>query len=1387
MEKKLPNLKLHNDYEIISDKKKVAAAAKKISREFTKLLQELEIDGNNIVNERNRHLTQTQRKIALDAEYIWRQIAQDAKEPDYDVILIKNSKGVQAAATYSTKIYKNSIYIELIATAPQNLSGFENANTTKRQSAKLIAEIIKKEKNDKNEGKVKLSSLDYSAPFYKHIGFEEDGDSGQYVLYPDNANSLIEKYGYKKGGYTGKGNPNEIAEVVHKEEYVLSSVILKPVMKVTENIKESIKTIEQSTIEREKKIADLVHGQDRLKKIGKYLASDKFNTILKDLILGNAVPVATGILARVNASSFGKGAFSISPAADFILQQIVGNFDIGDNIILNNTNRAIIETIMYNKKAFIDPYLRGEFTKKTAIKPIKKLVGTPKYYKRLTKSKVNKLLSAIPTQTILSYVSKRPKLSTFAVGGFTGFGNESEFAGLVHRNEFVVPKKEVDKAKLILPELPRGSVINVITAKEIVKQLIAREQKIAELIYNERYKPQEDDDIIDFFNNPDPIKSKFLDNWIIWGGLKDSKRIKGYEKLVIQNSRGTQAAAGYYPKKDSLYLDLLATAIQNLEGFKNIRTTRGMGGAALAAVVKRKREFGLKNVQLHSLADARPFYEKMGMTSEDNSFYTLPPENEDYILNKYGQNLNNVGFKRGGYTGQGNPNQRAGYVHKGEYVFTKQEVDAIGLQNIINFKRRALRNSKSVYSKVFSKNNNVNRFVNNVKQETQNILENVLLYFALKFVALNKDAAELISKTFSLLFKFVDAVSTFGIDALLTGMSKVVGGGSLLEKIGGAFQAFLGYKSIKYLMNPFSLFKDIKYIVDLTRKIVNVYSKGGARAVAFSAGSLLGNAYRVAKSKIQGITKGLTNNRFTRGVSKVGKFVNSTPIGKQVISSVGSFIKGAAKNNIVKGVGSVLKTVGRVPFISSLIDFGVNLATGDSVQRAGTKAVFSGAGTFAGGKAGAAIGATIGSVVPGLGTAVGAVVGGIVGSIGGFFAGDYVGTGVADVAKFAKGGLVTKETNAIIGEAGPELVVPIKKLNNLINNDIQLIPYLLGGMKSYVASQGSLRYKIDRYSDSLLNKYISEYGISKLTPIQSLNINKTNIEEDLQKTNIQSKFSVNSIIPNIESIGKNVENNNNNNNRVIVKNNTNNDFIGGNNSTDIPPEGRALLDAIANSESAIPNSDNGYRARYPSKTFDSFKDHPRIAERILSGPNAGNVSDAAGRYQFISTTWDSLAKRLNLKDFSPENQDKAAWQLAIDVYGKGKQGIIQSLRKNPLSVARKLAPTWTSLPGGIEENAATRDFERKFRKSVSKYRSQVKPELQPQSKSNSTKLSTKKSNTYSEMKETAQSNKMQDMTMPVINNKISPTLLNNKKQSTLINYMIPKNKPTFNYSNLVKI
>lgn len=143
---------------------------------------------------------------------------------------------------------------------------------------------------------------------------------------------------------------------------------------------------------------------------------------------------------------------------------------------------------------------------------------------------------------------------------------------------------------------------------------------------------------------------------------------------------------------------------------------------------------------------------------------------------------------------------------------------------------------------------------------------------------------------------------------------------------------------------------------------------------------------------------------------------------------------------------------------------------------------------------------------------------------------------------------------------------------------------------------------------------------------------------------------------------------------------------------EIPPAAAGLLNSIANSESG-----GAYNVLYGGKTFSSFADHPNSPQTILSGPHAGEKTTAAGRYQFTYSTWKRAQKALGLKDFSPMNQDRAAWWLAQQDYrsrtGRDLLSDLNSGNPDILSgIGPALSGTWTSLPTGIEATQSGAGF-----------------------------------------------------------------------------------------------
>lgn len=153
-------------------------------------------------------------------------------------------------------------------------------------------------------------------------------------------------------------------------------------------------------------------------------------------------------------------------------------------------------------------------------------------------------------------------------------------------------------------------------------------------------------------------------------------------------------------------------------------------------------------------------------------------------------------------------------------------------------------------------------------------------------------------------------------------------------------------------------------------------------------------------------------------------------------------------------------------------------------------------------------------------------------------------------------------------------------------------------------------------------------------------------------------------------------------------------------SADLPAPARALLDTIAGTES------RGYNIAYGDKEFSDYTHHPDIPTVIRNGPNAGKTSSAAGRYQFIKSTWDDQARKLGLKDFSPESQDRAAWNLAQEEY-KARTGrdLLPDLSdpNKIASIGSALRGQWTSLPGGIEAGTTTDKFQSAFARNLAQY------------------------------------------------------------------------------------
>lgn len=145
------------------------------------------------------------------------------------------------------------------------------------------------------------------------------------------------------------------------------------------------------------------------------------------------------------------------------------------------------------------------------------------------------------------------------------------------------------------------------------------------------------------------------------------------------------------------------------------------------------------------------------------------------------------------------------------------------------------------------------------------------------------------------------------------------------------------------------------------------------------------------------------------------------------------------------------------------------------------------------------------------------------------------------------------------------------------------------------------------------------------------------------------------------------------------------------------PHIRALMRTISAAES---NTAKPYHTLYGGQRVDDLSQHPDLCVKIVTGPNIGNCTTAAGRYQFLTTTWLDKAERYHTRppkwygwwtdySFEPVFQDQVVYRWLTD---RGAWGVDISalLRKGRLEeVLAMLSGTWTSLGYGIEDNSMT--------------------------------------------------------------------------------------------------
>ena len=138
---------------------------------------------------------------------------------------------------------------------------------------------------------------------------------------------------------------------------------------------------------------------------------------------------------------------------------------------------------------------------------------------------------------------------------------------------------------------------------------------------------------------------------------------------------------------------------------------------------------------------------------------------------------------------------------------------------------------------------------------------------------------------------------------------------------------------------------------------------------------------------------------------------------------------------------------------------------------------------------------------------------------------------------------------------------------------------------------------------------------------------------------------------------------------------------------------RALMRTISASES---NSSRPYSLLYGGDHVQDLSHHPDLCVPIVSGPNVGDCTTAAGRYQMLTTTWVAKAEEYHPQkssiafwdsySFEPEDQDEVVYNWLNDPSAWG-DNLSRLLEDGQVTqVLQILSPTWTSLGYGIEDN-----------------------------------------------------------------------------------------------------
>lgn len=530
-----------------------------------------------------------------------------------------------------------------------------------------------------------------------------------------------------------------------------------------------------------------------------------------------------------------------------------------------------------------------------------------------------------------------------------------------------------------------------------------------------------------------------------------------------------------------------------------------------------------------------------------------------------------------------------------------------------------------------------------IKDTAQGLLlavESIIALPAAHFLSNPKNikAAVFLAKSISQLFQFLNFYVGTTASALTGGFFKLLGGGSILERIVGGFQLLGGifmYKGLTRLMDIHKVAKDIK---NLKKNLPNIKNLIGG---IFSRNT---EQIKHALSKIYPKTFAIFKKGFA---SSFGRLLI------RIFGKSGSKLAATLGKSLLRNIlKPIAMSVRAVPLLGPIMAIPINMLLGDPIDKAVFKAAGAGLGAAAMG--------LIGSVVPGAGNIIGVVAGGILG--------DFLASWIYDatiaplkkklVPQLNTGGIAKgPETGYPVTLHGVEAVIPIKKFAEVVLEPYQTVASaLIGSTLAVFRSFGPLGSFLHPYALRLFNPFIRIFGLKTYTFSSNIGRSAKALPREAEVSKAKSKvlgdkknYSDTSRYDS-NADGGNVDSNSPKGYNVNAK------------------EYDPLLNLIGTVEAGR----GGYEAMNPNTILSG-------AQKMTISEVADKATGAVGMWQHLPEHLRQRARDAGLdpdKDlFNAENQKKMAI-VAIEERGL----TLESIRKNPKEAMAVLAQIWAALP-----------------------------------------------------------------------------------------------------------